>query len=275
MLQHIMEFLRRRREYARIRAMDTPPGGQAICRAWSQLCRMRPKSPSEVVTIELAGRPITGPHSDLIEVFDEVFLQGTYQTALPGPEPFILDCGANLGLATLFFHFQYPKARITAFEPSPAIQSHIKSNLAGLERVSLVSAACGREAGHVNFHVVGGHSTGSSATIKWPDATATVSVPVVRVSDYVTEKVALLKLDVEGAEWDVMQDLKATGRLALVERFIVEYHHHLKSDWKLSQFLMFFEDAGFQYNIVGWRKPRQRFDLTWQPLMLYAWKATE
>ena len=43
--------------------------------------------------------------------------------------PRILDCGANVGLASLFFRRLYPQARITAFEADPALFAILEANL--------------------------------------------------------------------------------------------------------------------------------------------------
>jgi FkbM family methyltransferase len=44
----------------------------------------------------------------------------------------ILDCGANIGMATLFFKWLYPNARIDAFEPDPKtfqlLENNVKQN---------------------------------------------------------------------------------------------------------------------------------------------------
>ena len=45
------------------------------------------------------------------------------------PSPRILDCGANVGLASLFFKRRYPAARITAFEADPALFAILDANL--------------------------------------------------------------------------------------------------------------------------------------------------
>jgi hypothetical protein len=68
--------------------------------------------------------------------------------------------------------------------------------------------------------------------------------------------VDLLKLDVEGAEHEVLEDLMSSGSLARVERMAIEYHHHLApGDDRLAGFLNRLEASGFTYLLEAGPKP--------------------
>lgn len=54
----------------------------------------------------------------------EIFIRGEYFFETEKTAPVILDCGANIGLATLFFKRIYPKARITCGEADPTTDCH-------------------------------------------------------------------------------------------------------------------------------------------------------
>src|SRR5580765_5246070 len=60
----------------------------------------------------------------------DIFVQGALEFRTASESPRILDCGANVGLASLFFKRRYPAARITAYEADPALYSIAKANLA-------------------------------------------------------------------------------------------------------------------------------------------------
>ena len=47
----------------------------------------------------------------------EIFINKSYLFKSAKPDPFILDCGANIGMATLLFKKLYPNAIINCFEP--------------------------------------------------------------------------------------------------------------------------------------------------------------
>jgi hypothetical protein len=73
-----------------------------------------------------------------------------------------------------------------------------------------------------------------------------------RLSNYIDGPIDLLKLDVEGAEFDVMSDLKGSGKLSQIKRMIIEYHHKIDGRPScMSKFLALLEDEGFDYQISG------------------------
>src|SRR2546430_4335867 len=83
----------------------------------------------------------------------DIFVGGALEFQAPSPSPRILDCGANVGLASLFFKRRYPAARITAYEADPALFAIALANLStnGASDVDLVNAAVWTSAGRVAF----------------------------------------------------------------------------------------------------------------------------
>src|SRR5215467_13838161 len=66
----------------------------------------------------IAGFTIHAFDYDAISfLFGEIFLRGEYLFASKSPSPVILDCGANIGMASLFFKWLYPQSVVYAFEP--------------------------------------------------------------------------------------------------------------------------------------------------------------
>jgi hypothetical protein len=64
--------------------------------------------------------------------------------------------------------------------------------------------------------------------------------------------VDLLKLDIEGAEVPVLQEVAEGGRLDLIDQMVMEYHHHLQPDEdRLGGLLSTLERNGFGYQIAS------------------------
>ena len=51
------------------------------------------------------------------EVFKQIFLENQYDVKYKAPPGVIVDCGANIGLASIYFANKYPSAKIIAIEP--------------------------------------------------------------------------------------------------------------------------------------------------------------
>ncbi|HEY3280066.1 MAG TPA: hypothetical protein VGJ83_06100, partial [Gemmatimonadales bacterium] len=48
-------------------------------------------------------------------LFSEIFVRSQYWVDCPTDRPLIFDCGANIGLATIFFKWRYPHGSIHCF----------------------------------------------------------------------------------------------------------------------------------------------------------------
>jgi FkbM family methyltransferase len=169
-------------------------------------------------------------------------------------EPRIIDCGANIGMSVLYFKRLYPGARITAFEPDGETFKLLKENIEanGLKDVEIFNnAVCGRE-GEVDFfyntEVPGaqGMSTKKRDSLK-----GSAKVQAVVLSGYITEDIDFLKMDIEGSEGEVMEELAGKGRLKFIHEMAIEYHHADGDGGSLSKFLGRLEDNGFAYRISG------------------------
>lgn len=272
MLARMIRATRSAVEQGRMLASPSPAGGLQLVRAWRKVRRAYGLHPT--VEIRLGRFIATGPSLEMLEVFSEVFVQKIYDVELSEASPVVLDCGANTGLASLYFKLKWPGARITAFEPNPALRTYLDANLRGngLTDVRLVHAACGLEKGSIDLYIPRGHSTAASTVKEWPGPGAAVRVDVVRLSDFVVEPVDLLKVDVEGAEWEIVRDLATSGKAQLIRRAVFEYHHRMQPEWRLSEFLRLLEDSGFSTNLLAIRRARERFDPKWQSVIVYAWR---
>jgi FkbM family methyltransferase len=189
----------------------------------------------------------------LVEMFEEIFLRRHYFFESPTPNPLIVDVGSNIGLATLFFKRLYPASKLIAFEPDPETYAVLEKNVRdnALEGVLALNEAV--YDGSERIFLYGDRETPGSPQQTMRSgrlAGDTRSVPASRLSDHVTEAVDFLKIDVEGAEDVVMQDLEERGKLRLVRRLAVEHHHHLDPDEdRLSRLLAALERNGFGYQL--------------------------
>lgn len=172
----------------------------------------------------------------------QIFADNIYAFQPDTPKPRILDCGAHIGLASLFFKSQFPQATITAFEADPRIADFARFNMNsfGLADVDIQTAAVWTHDRGINFM-----ASNDDAGHVDDQGTDNV-VPSVRLRDLIqNEKIDLLKLDVEGAEFDILEDCEDV--LHNVSRLVVEIHMFRDHHSSLGRILSIIEAADFKY----------------------------
>jgi FkbM family methyltransferase len=191
--------------------------------------------------------------STMAYLYREIFARQNYLFRAATESPVIFDCGANLGMATLYFKWLYPQARIEAFEPDPNTFKVLQNNVARNRLADVVTHNCAlwSEDGSVDFFVNPSDpgaltmSTNSSRRVG-----ECIQVPSRRLSEFVRGPIDFLKLDVEGAEHHVLCDLVTSGKIKFIQEMVIEYHHHIGNERsRLAGFLQLLEDAGFEYQI--------------------------
>jgi FkbM family methyltransferase len=189
-------------------------------------------------------------------LFREVFVRGDYFLEVTNDRPVVFDCGANLGLSTLFFKWLYPQCEIHAFEPDPETFAVLKENVTRnkLANVHLHNVALTAAAGQLEFFVPIG-STGSplmsTVSARSGPGSRRIVVEGVPLSSYISgREIDLLKMDVEGAEEGVLREAAAAGALRNVREIAVEYHHNLEAGVsRFGSFLQLLQEAGYHYQV--------------------------
>ena len=185
-------------------------------------------------------------------LYREVFARQHYYFRAQNDVPLILDCGANVGMASLYFKWLYPKAHVIAFEPDPATFQLLKENIArnNLD-IEAKNFALWDQGGEVDFFT---DSTNPGvllmSTVSSRLRSQSIRIPARRLSDFIEGTVDFVKLDVEGAEHRVLRDLTQSGKIRSIRQMVIEYHHRIGEQKScLAGFLSMLEDGGFEYQI--------------------------
>lgn len=135
----------------------------------------------------------------------------------------LLDVGANAGYFSLLWLAAGPENRVIAFEAAPRPLTLLRENLNRnrLEsRVRLIASAAGSRSGRMAFDP-GPAEKASWGGLSLCPGEGAIEVEVVRLDDVVppAERVEVLKVDVEGADFWVLEGartLLASGRVEVV-----------------------------------------------------------
>jgi FkbM family methyltransferase len=128
------------------------------------------------------------------------------------------DCYYDVGAHTGFFsliasRFVGPSGKIVALEPDPDNAATLRANIAknDIRQAAVVEAAVWSSAGHVTFERASNASNRTQGRITSAEdpRLVRISVPAVRLDDIVFidghPPPHLIKMDVEGAEWEALQ----------------------------------------------------------------------
>jgi FkbM family methyltransferase len=153
-----------------------------------------------------------------LQALGEVFLEEQYAVDLPEPPKRILDLGSHLGASVLYFRSRYPQARIVAVEPSASLFPILCRNLSGLADLMLHRAAVQATPGTTTFWDAPQSWLGS--TTPPPGARQPTRVDVVTIDSLCDaegwSEVDLLKLDIEGAEFEALEVIERPARFRAV-----------------------------------------------------------
>lgn len=230
-------------------------------RAWRRACRQAERVPRFTPgRIRLMEYDIS--YADLCTVcpqWDDLFVQQSLRFDATHPAPRILDCGANIGLASLYFKRLYPQARITAYEADPELHALLVDNLQRNRAgdIEAVQAAVWTGADGVDFRCEGADS-GAIEAFAGDTRGPTRRVRSVRLHDVIAaEPIDLLKLDIEGAELAVLSD--CGEQLRTVRSLLLDLHE-LSPRRNTPAVLDLLTAHGFTYSLdrltpLPWRQP--------------------
>ena len=207
------------------------------------------------VTESFFGYKVQGFDYDTLAVlFSEIFVADVYHFETTNPQPLIIDCGANLGMSLIYFKKKYPAAHIHAFEANPVVFNLLKTNVEQnhLSHITLHNLALYDEEKEISFFMNDNTKTLVGSVLKERGGANEMKVQARKLSEYLKniDKVDVIKIDVEGAEINIVDDLFNAGMLAKSDQYLIEYHHNLEQQQAhLSDFLKKFEHNGFGYNL--------------------------
>ncbi|NVM63742.1 FkbM family methyltransferase [Mucilaginibacter sp. SG538B] len=139
------------------------------------------------------------------------------------PDDIFFDIGANVGSYTLLAS-GIAKANSVTLEPVKATFDILNSNIELnylQDEVKLINAGAGATVGEIRFSA--DEDTGNHVITKDEKGKNTVIVPIITIDSLLeTHKPALIKIDVEGFETEVLKGMGSTLNSPLLKAIIIE-----------------------------------------------------
>lgn len=162
----------------------------------------------------------------------EVFALGAYECNWELEEdPFVIDIGANIGAWVLWVAERRPRLRGVCYEPDPAAATYLRRNLRlnRLEgQVKVCPEAVSKHTGTARlFQEQPGGGASSlqpmSAVVRFEREIRVRTVSFSEAIGRVTGDISLVKMDCEGAEYDIVES-SSMDSWRRIKRVVLEYH---------------------------------------------------
>lgn len=202
----------------------------------------------------------------LMSVFKGLFMRDEYNidSIIPrlGPEPIVVDVGANAGYFSFLVLSNVPAARIYAFEPFPPnyelLQKNVEQNPQSLERIATFPHAVGGE-GQTNLRLYYSRDDrysfmASSDKDLFGGELVSIDVEVLSLPDIMNKqalpRIDLLKLDCEGSEFDIL--LNTPQRIFdRIGEIVLEVHESPAFDRSRSDLASFLQSMGYAIDAMS------------------------
>lgn len=183
----------------------------------------------------------------LLGMLDEIYVRRNYAFETNNERPIILDCGANIGVGIAYLKKQCPAAVIYAFEPDAEAFRCLSENV---KRNNFLDVHPYHNAVWINNDELDFYADGSWGGGLFPKKGSASSsrVTAIDISKFLDQPIEFLKMDIEGAETEVIQHA-SEKIMKNVKRFFFEWHSMKGESQLLGKILHEFEKSGFRYHI--------------------------
>ena len=197
-------------------------------RLGERLSVFRFTDPSTLVSLRLKSRLGGGklwiPFTPVsLYTLHQVWVSELYAGQLPSDARTIIDLGANIGLTSRWLLSKYPDSRVVAVEPETTNLAVLKRNLKDVRSATVVEGCIASKDGEVFLALA---SQADSHHVTDHPGASTLRVPAVSMPTLIArcglDEIDLIKIDIEGAEADLLKDSAAWIRR--VKCLVIELH---------------------------------------------------
>jgi len=183
----------------------------------------------------------------------EMFYKDIYQNMFEGDINTVIDIGANIGIFTRYCLKKGVK-KCYSIEPSIAYK-YLEKNFKGDNRIKCIDAAITGKSGVANLYIQDNGESLSSLFLdeskKMNEKYITKQVKTYSFNDFVTkyniDKIDILKIDVEGSEYEILEHMSDDYLKNNISKSIIEFHFN--DGIKLKRIIDKLERNGFAIQI--------------------------
>jgi len=143
-------------------------------------------------------------------IFHQIFIREEVSFEYNKPPDIIVDCGANIGLSTLFFQRQFPNAVIISIEPELSNYHLLQRNIKKYKNIKILHAAVWYKNCFLKIiDTGGGVASFITSEAEKPD-NSIEEINAYNISEIMKmfdlEYIDLIKIDIEGSEYEIFKN---------------------------------------------------------------------
>lgn len=167
--------------------------------------------------------------SDL-ETFDQTFKakEFNFGNLLPSSPRTIIDAGANIGMSSIYFANQFPTAQIIAIEPQTDNYMQLVKNTKPYPKIKPIQCAVWPSKTTLQINNTNQGNWGFTVSESNSGLVEALPIPDI-LSKFSIEEVDLLKIDIEGAEFELFSSNENLSWIQHVDTIAIELHDNLRS----------------------------------------------
>lgn len=164
-----------------------------------------------------------------VKVFNDIFYRQEYDIDFYGEPDVIVDCGANIGLTSVYFAKRFPNATIISVEPEKGNFEMLQKNTAAYKNIHPVNYGLWNRSASLQVFDWGQGEwayTVEEVPPSTPSSIPAISIPEI-MERFQLKKIDVLKVDIEGSEKELFE--KGTAEwLPFVNTIVIELHDRFK-----------------------------------------------
>jgi len=160
----------------------------------------------------------------------DIFFNRSYPIKPTQSKITIIDCGSNIGISALFFKWICPQSVIYCFEPNPESISLLRKNIKANnfdETIFVNEYAISSNEGRTQFSIEKQSKASTGATLNISNVLkdrVIINVNLKKLSSFINGSVDILKLDIEGSEGEVIEEIIQSGKINNIKEIVLEHH---------------------------------------------------
>lgn len=160
--------------------------------------------------------------------FNDIFLNKSYEIDIPDPK-WIIDCGANIGIGSVYFKVKYPESNIVSLEMEEGNFEILEKNTQNYNNIHLEKVAVWSSSDEDLILEDGNKEWGYTVTNE-KKGVVFKKVKSITIDDimkkYNIEVIDLIKIDIEGAEKEIFKE-GVCEWLSKTKVLIIELHDRI------------------------------------------------